>query len=101
MVSRELVGHVDVDAGLVWVGDPCYVLGDDATHRVTDWSDFCDRMHSTGHNENSTSQPLGAGVGVAVESGYGDGSYPVWIERDRDGSVRRLTVEFITEVEDD
>lgn len=31
------VGEVFVDAGCIWVGDPCYVMGDDASKRVHDW----------------------------------------------------------------
>ena len=29
--EKALVGSVFVDAGLLWFGDPCYVMGDDAS----------------------------------------------------------------------
>lgn len=93
--GKKLVGHVDVDAGLIWVGDPCYVMGDEASDRVTDWGDFCEKLFSD-KNRDSTgaSEPLGKGVGIAVQSGYGDGSYPVYLEYHDDGVPSRITIEF-------
>ncbi len=82
-------GEVGVDAGLIWVGDPCYVLGDDSTHRVTDWLKFCDILD---HNKN-VNEPLGERVGLAISSGYGDGRYPVYI-KEEDGRVKAIRIEF-------
>lgn len=87
----QQVGTVYVDAGMVWVGDPCYVMGDDASSRVHDWiKDFCDKLDMS----KSVDTPLGMGTGFAIESGYGDGEYPVYVAYDRDGRVKRITIEF-------
>jgi len=88
--------EVYVDAGLIWIGDPCYVMGDNATNRVTDWMDFCDKLHT----HEGVSTPLGHGVGVAVSSGYGDGAYPVEIEFNDEGRPSKVTITFI-ETEDE
>ena len=87
---------VGVDAGMIWIGDPCYVLGDDASHRVTDWMDFCDKIPHC----NEVSAPLGHGIGLAIPSGYGDGCYPVTVERNGDGRVASVTITFIDEDDD-
>ena len=89
---RVLIGHVNVDAGLVWLGDPCYVLGDEASSRVRNWSDLCEKLHGPG---KTSSAPLGDGVGIAVSSGYGDGRYPVYADLDESGTVRSVTVQFL------
>ena len=95
---RKQIGTVSVDAGLIWIGDPCYVLGDDASHRVTNWSDFCDKLYGD-NMKDGFSEPLGNGVGVAVSSGYGDGEYPVFAEFSDEGDwgirVKSITIEFI------
>jgi hypothetical protein len=97
MAKREKgwfkAGTVGVDAGLVWVGDPCYVMGDDASHRVRDWSEFCRRLDES-HDKDGFSQPLGPITGVVVSSGYGDGEYPVMVARNRDGRVAAALVVF-------
>ena len=90
MVKKQ----VFVDAGMIWIGDPCYIMGDDSTFRVREWSDFCDKMSSEGHP--NACEPLGHGIGVAVSSGYGDGAYEVDIEESSvSGRVKRVTVTFI------
>lgn len=94
-MSRELVGTILVDAGIVMVGDPCYTLPDDGTFRdetCRDWGAFVNRLH---HERPGTHAPLGHGVSIVVESGYGDGEYPVYVERNTEGRVKSLTVEFI------
>lgn len=96
---RKQIGTVFVDAGLIWIGDPCYIMGDDATNRVTDWGVFCKELEDSGQYKQRFSEPLGYGVGLAVESGLGDGEYPVFVEfEDMDdwGSrVKSVTIEFL------
>lgn len=42
------VGTIDVDAGSIWIGDPCYVLQDKDKNRPADlgenWHDICNRF---------------------------------------------------------
>jgi hypothetical protein len=90
------LGEISVDAGLCWIGDPCYVMGDDATSRVTDWAAFCEKLNvETQH----FSAPLGKSTGFAVSTGYGDGSYPVTAEIQDCGAwgprVKSVTITFI------
>jgi hypothetical protein len=102
------IGSVFVDAGIVMVGDPCYTLSDDASHRTevaTDWSKFCEMMfapgpHQRGHHEGEAVEPLGEGVGIVVQTGWGDGEYPVFVEY-AGGRIARLVVEFIPDEDED
>jgi len=89
---ETITEEVFVDAGCIWIGDPCYIMGDAATNRVHDWSEFCDKMDDQ-FGQDGISKPLGDGVGCLVSSGYGDGSYPVKIEK-KDGMVRKVTITF-------
>lgn len=97
----ERIGKVFVDAGIVMVGDPCYSLPDDGSHRISDWDEFCKVMFKDENYDKGYSKPLGDGVAIVVESGYGDGEYPVFVERASDGRVSRLIVEFIPEYDDE
>ena len=92
MSAKKLLGHIGVDAGLCWIGDPCYVMGDEASSRVHSWSEFCGKLHDGG----SHSTPLGANTGIAVSTGYGDGCYPVEAVMDDNGTrVKSVTITFI------
>lgn len=94
------VGEIGVDAGFVMVGDPCYVTmdGDEGkNHPVQNWPRFCKNLREDVTQLNYRHGH--AGLGVVVSSGYGDGMYPVYIQKNKEGRVAKLVVEFIPEDE--
>ena len=100
---KKQIGVVGVDAGLLWLGDPCYIMGEDASeHPVKTWKEFCDKLDEKGRyadgldsNYQQWNYKLGhAGLGVTVSTGNGDGEYPVFAEFDKDGRVKSVTVKF-------
>tara|TARA_R100000458_G_C8273915_1_gene248805 strand:+ start:1061 stop:1399 length:339 start_codon:yes stop_codon:yes gene_type:complete len=95
LVWDLIVGHIAVDAGLCWVGDPCYVLPDDGSERnqVKDWETICDKMAEANYGEFyfNGGHP---GLGVCVATGLGDGFYPV-TARFENGLVKSITVTFL------
>jgi len=93
---KKKIGVIGVDAGLCWLGDPCYVFGDqDAEHKWNTWMDFvetikADQYPTTQQYNYNLGHP---GLGVLVSTGWGDGVYPVFAEIE-DGRVKRVTVDF-------
>lgn len=93
----EKVGVVGVDAGIVWVGDPCYLY--DNRERAAmgkTYEDFLallrDReVDSVAQFNYAQRQP---GLGVALYTANGDGSYPVEVRRDIAGRVVEMRVLF-------
>ena len=84
----KLIGRMGVDAGICWIGDPCYVLPDDAWNNPgADWDGFVREMLKNSHKEFP--------AGVCVTTGYGDGEYPVYADIDKNGVVHSVTVEFV------
>lgn len=102
--SRRQIGEIGVDAGLCWIGDPCYILHADPAPKAIgqDWGAFCDILHE-GDLYPTCKQfnyDLGhPGLGVVVSTGYGDGVYPVFAEFNDEGRVARVCVEFIADDE--
>ena len=90
-IIRKTVG---VDAGMIWIGDPCYIMGEDTSHRPESWDGFCHDIEEL----NNVAEPLGKGIGCAISSGFGDGAYDVEIETTDCGSwgerVSKVTVTF-------
>jgi hypothetical protein len=98
----EEIGVIGVDAGLCWVGDPCYVLHKSQAEKPKeigkDWGDFCHRLKG---DTTQFNYDLGhAGLGVAVSTGHGDGTYPVSVRKTKDGHIAEIRIVFIPEGED-
>ena len=109
MAEKEetiLVGNIGIDAGLCWIGDPCYVLPDDAWERdqVKDWSKFCSELGEDSPTAKSFNYKLGhEGLGVCVSTGCGDGVYPVYATisdlPDWGKRIKSVTIVFIEDDE--
>lgn len=98
----ELVGYCGVDSGQIMLTDPCYV----SDFKFED--EFSTDEKPSARNEYnytyngacsatcSTKQAgqLGNGTGVVVTSGWGDGSYPVYVQYGDDGRIVSATIVF-------
>jgi hypothetical protein len=98
----ELAGEIGVDAGLCWIGDPCYLkytpLGENMPDEA--WHEFLEQMYKleeeSGHPGLARwKYPAGhEGVGITSMTGHGDGLYPVYVRKDN-GCVAELRIVFI------
>lgn len=96
----EKVGEIGVDAGLCWVGDPCYIVSKDASYVFEKWEDFCNVLDTNGFFDGKRhSVEFNNGLGVCVSTGYGDGSYPVYVKRDGN-RIAEVKVVFIQDQDD-
>jgi hypothetical protein len=100
----HLIGHAPVDAGCVLIIDPCYLrdvlLKDDERvekwydQTVVDQIDNAKNQHwpvmASGNNVKIEGIPLGH----LIITGRGDGSYPVEIRYNADGTVAEVRIRF-------
>ena len=96
MSEWKKVGVIGVDAGLCWVGDPCYILhqGEELPDFLgKNWSEFCEKLHK----DSSGATQFGHSFGVAVSTGYGDGCYNVFVKHNSEGRIAEMKVVFIEE----
>jgi hypothetical protein len=90
---NKLIGHIGVDAGLCWIGDPCYLQPGSKENPIKDWDKFCTSFGDEHPRLKSFNYQLGhEGLGVCVSTG-GDGTYPVYAEVKGD-TVHSVTVVF-------
>jgi len=97
---RKYIGDIGVDAGLCWIGDPCYILHKEQPPKAIgkDWDEFCDLLNDDDQYPTAKQfhYDLGhPGLGVVVSTGYGDGTYPVFAEFNENGRIAKVWVEFI------
>jgi hypothetical protein len=117
--ERQRIGSVGVDAGMIYCGDPCFIkytplgrsgLSDETSEPA--WDEFLQGIATPGKDymedhatvkgrmvrlDGTVAHEFPAGV--CVHSGYGDGEYPVYVTRNKEGRVASLTIEFIPEEE--
>jgi hypothetical protein len=96
--KRVLVGHIGVDAGLCWIGDPCYILHKEdglPESLGKNWGDFCNTLGEVYPTLKTFgfSNKDNEGLGVCVSTGWGDGYYPVYATI-KAGRVARISVDF-------
>jgi hypothetical protein len=98
--TSKLIGEIGVDAGLCWIGDPCYILHKEQPPKAIgdSWEEFCDILNADDQYPTCKqfTFDLGhAGLGMVVSTGYGDGTYPVYAEFNEEGRIAKVWVEFI------
>jgi hypothetical protein len=96
LAGWKLVGHFGVDAGLVWIGDPCYVLHKEASKPDTigkNWGEFCDIIGNKDITVFGFTNRSKEGLGICLATGWGDGDYPVYA-RIEDGRVMQIYIDF-------
>ena len=95
------VGSVGVDAGLIWIGDPCYVLHKENLPKElgTSWGDFCTILQEKEKTDTDQVAKNNAyafsNLGIAISSGYGDGIYDVFIKLNNGNRVAEAKIVFI------
>lgn len=108
----EKVGVIGVDAGLCWIGDPCYIISDHCEEFDNrDWHGFLKLLNKNeeiakDEGKKGTAQfncALGhAGLGVCVGTGFGDGTYDVFVKREpSEGRIAEVKVVFVDENAED
>ena len=101
VLTTYMAGVIGVDAGLCWVGDPCYILhreGEEDTPKSIgrNWMEFCDSLGRDYPTVKQFHYDRGhPGLGVCVSTGYGDGGYPVEVRRTAEGRIAEVRVVFI------
>lgn len=91
----EQAGFCGVDAGLIWIGDPCYIIGQDATEQPAEsWSDFCKQIENMGASQQFKYKHGHDGLGVCIGDFGGDGCYSVYVKKDSNGRVLEAKIVF-------
>ncbi len=99
-MSKEQIGIVAVDAGILMVGDPCYHVHYHQTPKAfgTSWEDFCLNILRKGgttlNNVQLNFDDGYKGLGVICGGFGGDGCFPVYVKRNDSGRVTKLVVDF-------
>lgn len=95
----EFAGTIGVDSGLCWIGDPCYCVTPDADeHPAPSWNEFCNTLEKIEKNGVAQWNYKGGskGLGVSVSTGYGDGSYNVYVKKTKNGRIAKVLINFIS-----
>ncbi len=98
----QFLPEVSVDSGMIWIGDPGYIIDQESDGvNGSAWDKFCDAIHKIkqyAYNGFSMhpelAEPLGEGIGIAIDTG-GDGGYTVKpTYNEHTGKVESISIEF-------
>lgn len=105
MGEWQKVGTVGVDAGMIWIGDPCYIVQNEGERERdigVNWQEFCGRCEDRGIDGAMAAAQFNfddgdgghAGLGVCMRSGPGDGYYDVFVRKAADGRMLEAKIVF-------
>ena len=102
MAKKIKIGEISIDSGLVWIGDPCYILHKNQDEQPQDigrtWEEFCQKLKGMNHAKQFEHFKGFSGLGVVASTGLGDGVYDVMAEIVDDPTwghrVKSLSVKF-------
>ena len=77
-LEARIIGQIGVDAGIVWIGDPCYILHAEKIPQTLgkNWGEFCEKLGGEYHKSFNFDRGH-EGLGVCTSTRHGDGSYNV------------------------
>jgi len=89
------IGVIGVDAGICWIGDPCYILHQEEIPKDIgkNWTEFCNRTDTPDNHWQFNYDAGHPGLGVCVSTGWGDGEYKVFA-REENGRIAEVKVVF-------
>lgn len=115
MSGWDLIGTIGVDSGQIMLADPCYV--DSFDSKDGDFAHDAIGREKPEHTNFSYAGAcnvtlakdqagiIGNGLGAVCSSGFGDGSYPVYIKRTNEGScgdrIGAMMIVFIGDEDED
>ena len=83
-LETRVMGYIGVDAGIVWIGDPCYIMHKDTPPEElgNNWVEFCENMWQKEEKSDGSYASFNynfghEGLGVCTSTKHGDGSYAV------------------------
>jgi hypothetical protein len=91
---ERLIGHIGFDAGIVALGDPCYLIAGGGPNDP-EWQDVVAQVFDDDNPRRvqGTSAVQVHGT-IMTTTPSGDGAYPVYAELDDPGQVLALRVEL-------
>lgn len=97
----EYLGKIGVDSGSMLLSDPCYVKDfppfDDTTWKkdlAANAKEYTYNSAGAASCSEAQAAILGDGMGAVCSTGYGDGNYPVYVIRNRDGRIAAMMIDF-------
>jgi hypothetical protein len=93
-----LAGHFSVDSGQAMIGDPCY-LDEWKTNDGEEWNLEGKENQYSYQGASATTLKmdagtLGDGTAVVLSTGYGDGTYPVYVHYSEDGRILMALIDM-------
>ena len=93
-----LAGHFSVDSGQAMIGDPCY-LEEWKTNEGEEWNLEGKENQYSYQGASATTIKMDAGTlgtdtAVVLSTGYGDGTYPVYVHYNEDGRILMALIDM-------
>ena len=100
----EYAGSIAIDSGQAMVGDPAYIDEWD-TNKNEEWNIEGKEGEYSYHGASATTLAknygqLGIATAVVFNTGHGDGVYSVYVQKDDDGIIGKVVIDFEGDIDE-
>ena len=105
LTDLQYAGSFSVDSGQAIIGDPCYLESyDPNTNDEWNLEGKLGQYSYQGISATTLKDNFGSiedGKAIAFSTGYGDGSYPVYVKLDSDNRVSMVVIDFLGNLDEE
>ena len=93
-MKRKIIGQVGVDSGSILISDPSYINDAFSIQGDDIYDIYPDKQRHRQISTRKTKNTIRVLIAMTLQTGYGDGVYPVTAHYNKDGRIAKVEIVF-------
>jgi hypothetical protein len=93
-MKKKIIGQVGVDSGSLLISDPSYINDHFSIEGEDIFKIYPDKDRHKQISTQATKNTIKIPIAMTVQTGWGDGVYPVTAHYDKDGRIAKIEINF-------
>ena len=93
-MKKKIIGQVGVDSGSILISDPSYINDAFSIEGNDIYDIYPDKDRHRQISTKASNNTIKIPIAMTLQTGWGDGVYPVTAHYDRDGRIAKVEIRF-------